>query len=186
MSEHETVIIYDYQEHWKNDFLTVSDILKESLGSNIIDVSHIGSTSIPNMPAKNIIDIQIGVEDFSNIEQLKENLTLLGFQFIEEVKQDHVPFKDFEYFESGYEKRFFKGSYNNIKCNLHIRITNAKNWLFAINFRDFLIEHNDVATAYAQFKQRLSSTNISVKDYCLIKDPMCDLIYLLFSDHLKK
>lgn len=182
----EPVTIYDYQPSWVENFEFVSKAIRKSLGDSIIDINHIGSTSIPNMPAKNIIDIQIGVKDFSNIKLLQENLFPLGFHLIKPIQQDHVPFKDFEYMEEGYEKRFFKGLYHNIQCNVHVRVTHAKNWKFAIDFRNYLIRNHEAAKSYAQFKQRLSSTNISMKDYCLIKDPVCDLIYLLFSGYSEK
>lgn len=180
MKDDQKVIIKKYDPKWIEQYNYVAKIIMEKLGSNIENISHIGSTSIPKMPAKNIIDIQIGVNDFNSIHLFQKELSTIGFNYLDQISQDHVPFKDFDYFEEGYEKRFFKGIYNNISCNIHIRITGSKNWKFALNFRDFLIEDNKVATAYAQIKERISCANLGIKDYCLIKDPICDLIYLLF------
>ncbi|MBT6537860.1 MAG: GrpB family protein [Francisellaceae bacterium] len=180
MGENDKVSIIEYQPSWPNDFEKISNKIKSLLGDNICGIEHIGSTSIPNMPAKDIIDIQLAVKDFSGLDLIDNKLSSVGFELIENFKQDHVPFKEPECFEVGYEKRFFKGYIDDLECNLHVRVLNAENWNYAVDFRDFLIDNENVSIAYAQIKERISSTKVNLRDYCLIKDPVCDLIYLLF------
>jgi len=93
------------------------------------------------------------------------------------IKQDHVPFHDSDYYEKGWDKLFFTGSVQNIFCNVHIRIIDNPNWIFALQFRDYLNQNKQVATAYEQIKLRLVSLGIDIQNYCHIKDPVCDLIY---------
>ena len=180
MSQTIPVEILAYQQDWPTHYETIKSHIQSTLGELILAIEHIGSTAIPEMPAKNIIDIQLGVNDFLQMNLISNKLKPLGFVQIETIKQDHIPFQPHNYFEAGYEKRFFQGKINNIACNLHIREYLAENWNFAIQFRDFLIKNTEAAKAYAQIKTRLAETHTNLRDYCYIKDPVCDLIYLLF------
>ena len=56
--------ILPYKESWPAEFKTFATRLKDALGDDAIAIHHIGSTSVPNLDAKDIIDIQITVKDF--------------------------------------------------------------------------------------------------------------------------
>ena len=162
---------------WEKNFQCIANILFKICGDLIKEIEHIGSTAIIGIKAKDIIDIQCGVNNFSQIKTLTMKLTGLGLSQLEHIKQDHVPFHDFAYFEKGWEKRFFTGLIQNIHCNVHIRILESANWNFAIQFRDYLNKNEKVAIAYEQIKTRLAKSGVNKQDYCYIKDPVCDLIY---------
>lgn len=181
MAKNSPIQLVEYQSDWPKAYIKIADKIVVALGRLIIAVEHVGSTAIPQMPAKDIIDLQVGVKDFSNIELIHTRLAPLGFTFVPQIKQDHVPFKDFDEFEEGYEKRFFKGDIEGRACNLHLRQFGDKNWNFALQFRDFLRNNHKAATAYRQVKERMRDAKLNGQDYCLIKDPVCDLIYILFS-----
>ncbi|WP_419421495.1 GrpB family protein (plasmid) [Legionella sp. D16C41] len=143
-------------------------------------VEHIGSTSIRDAKAKDILDVQLGINTFEDIDKIKSILNKLGFEYIDSIQQDHVPFHEFDYFEAGWEKRFFKGIFQAQFYNIHIRIFNSKNWNFALDFKKYLNKNSNAKYAFIQFKARLANSGVSKEDYCLIKDSIIDLISLQF------
>ena len=166
------------------DWARVFESFKSRLLSklkNIEAVEHIGSTAITSISAKDVIDVQIGVKSLENIADLDGYLTQLGLCQNKDCQQDHVPMKDHDYFEPGWEKRFYSGEFEETMFHVHVRIYDNPNWNFAINFRDKLNQNPDVAIAYEQFKSRLAESGLDRNTYAYIKDPVFDLIYLLVS-----
>lgn len=169
-----------YTPKWEKHFKQLRDALQSTSNNPFLEIAHIGSTSIPGAPAKDIVDIQCAVDSFDKIDAIKLLLEPLGFVYFDSFLQDHVPFHSENYFDPNWEKRFFSGSWNGQKFNIHIRIYNSLNWKFAIQFRDFMIANNEARFAYMQFKERLASTEIDIKSYCAIKDSVIDLLSQLF------
>jgi len=74
--------IVQLQEHdstWKDDFLKEKELLSEILQKNTLSVNHIGSTAIPLIYAKPILDIAVEVDSFDVLDSLSENLQEKGF-----------------------------------------------------------------------------------------------------------
>ena len=170
----------DYDSIWNDKFLLLKNELLISCKELIVDIEHIGSTSIKGMKAKDIVDVQCSIKDFNDVALLKPKLELIGFEYIEDFKQDHVPFKDHTYFSSDWEKRFFKGLYNNQEYNIHIRKVGSLNWQFALKFRDFLSTNAQARYSFMQFKERVAQSEIDLFSYCHIKDSVIDLMSLQF------
>ena len=170
------VEISKYQAHWPLQFNTIRETLFQHIGPFVLE--HIGSTAVPGLPAKPIIDIQLGVQNFADVNGMIVPLKKIGLEFVSQFQRDHVPFKDHEYCEDGWEKRFFRGEIDQTRVNLHIRLLNSANWRFALLFRDYLRSHDSPRIAYGQFKQRLAETPIPVSLYSYAKDPVCDLIFV--------
>ncbi|HAT9135724.1 TPA: GrpB family protein [Legionella pneumophila] len=171
-----------YKNEWKtifNDFRV--EVLHLAKGL-VLDVQHIGSTSIAGVKAKDIIDTQIAIKSFDQMGLLKPILESLGFNCIDTIPQDHVPFHDFDYVEPGWEKRLFKGKYKEQNFNIHIRVYNSLNWKFALNFKNYLSENELARYAFMQFKERLALADVSIEEYCMIKDSVIDLLSLQFRD----
>ena len=174
------VELIPYNSKWKDNFNQLKDLLLSLSNKLILDIAHIGSTSIPSAPAKDIVDIQCAIDSFDKIDQVRSILEPIGFVYIEAFKQDHVPFHSHDYFIPTWEKRFFTGSYLNQSFNIHIRLVNSLNWKFAIQFRDFMIANSNARFAYMQFKERLATSEISKDSYCIVKDSILDLLSLQF------
>lgn len=60
------VTIIPYQPHWPAEFQHIGTDLRRVLGKTAVPIDHIGSTSVPQLPAKDIIDIQITVADLED------------------------------------------------------------------------------------------------------------------------
>ena len=170
-------IISEYQESWPKQYAELKRKIQNRLGP--VKLEHIGSTSVKDLPAKDIIDMQLGVEDFSEVDKFIPSLEKLGFEYVVSITRDHVPFKGGEYVEEGWHKRFFRGRVDGVMVNLHVRILHSKNWCFALRFRDFLRSNEQERVAYEQLKQRLAEVGVATGTYGYIKDPVCDLIYKL-------
>jgi GrpB-like predicted nucleotidyltransferase (UPF0157 family) len=57
------ITIAPYSEQWPSEFATVEGLLREALRGAAVRIDHIGSTSVPGLAAKDVIDVQVGVAD---------------------------------------------------------------------------------------------------------------------------
>jgi len=130
------------------------------------------------MPSKDRIDIQIGVNEVSHEVCELINKTTKDFGFPNAyVSQDHLPPNEFD--EEEWKKIYLQGVTHrwDFRANIHIRKIGAKNYKYALLFRDFLRNQPESAKAYARVKQSLAKyTRLDRDAYCEVKDPVCDLI----------
>lgn len=122
--------------------------LRETLPkSNILDIQHVGSTAIPGIQAKPIIDIQIAVESLNAIKQIAiDALKKLGYVYWYENPDPGRMF-----FVKGMPPFGKKRSHH-----VHIVEPTSKHWQEKILFRDYLRSHPDVAREYENLKIALA------------------------------
>jgi len=168
------ILIEPYSERWPGEFARVEEALHGALGDIAERVDHIGSTSVPGLAAKDIIDVQVSVLD------LADPRLVLAFEKLgasaTDITSDHVPpgdqSKPFEW-----EKRYFRPPPWWRPTHLHVRETGRANTRYALLFRDYLRHSTAAAAAYAQIKVVLSQLHPDDVDaYYAVKDPVCDLI----------
>ncbi len=170
------ITIVPYDEHWPEAFIAVAQPLRRASGELALRIDHIGSTSVPGLAAKDIIDVQVTVEDFSSMPQLVDALSPLGYTQIPEILSDHLP-PLYQGPDSDWEKRYFRPPAHQRRTNLHIRALGRPNQRYPILFRDYLRAHPVASGAYAQIKLNLSQHEPDNIDfYYDIKDPVCDII----------
>jgi GrpB-like predicted nucleotidyltransferase (UPF0157 family) len=139
-------------------------------------VDHIGSTSVPGMTAKDIIDVQVIVRRLPD-EQLEEGLLAAGFTRSpgDHELRDHVP-DSWDGDPSAWDKRVFRPPAGTRPGNVHVRISGRPNERYALLFRDFLTADRGSREAWALFKQRLSRAVNDFNSYGQIKDPASDVL----------
>jgi GrpB-like predicted nucleotidyltransferase (UPF0157 family) len=137
-------------------------------------IDHIGSTSVPGLPAKDLIDIQITAAALD--DQVRAALTALGYTLREDLR-DHLP-PGVVGPDSEWEKWFFIEPPEQRLTNTHVRVQGRANQRYALLFRDYLRAHPLTAAAYAELKRRLAQHLADPKMYPEVKDPAVDLIYL--------
>lgn len=116
--------------------------LREILGGVIADAQHIGSTSIKGICAKPIIDIVVGVHNFSDILGMNEILAENGFIFRgQDIPDQYL---------------YVCGTADTRTHHIHTVIHNSEAWNNYINMRDYLNCHNEDAQAYSQLKEKLA------------------------------
>lgn len=169
--------IVAYKPAWPVEFREIGKRIRDAVGDAALTIHHIGSTSVPGLCAKDIVDVQMGVADFSMA--WKERLAAIGFEYREYLR-DHCP-PGTELTPEQSEKRFFKGKSRAI--NLHIRIPGRFNYRYALLFRDYLRANPPAANAYGEVKKNLARYfPEDIDAYCEIKDPVCDCIMAGASD----
>lgn len=164
------IVIVPPQASWTADFTSLKPgLLRAAPVASYIH--HIGSTAVLGLPAKDVIDIQVTVEDLDQVEDAAFERE--GFQSTSILK-DHCP-PGLELPERDLRKRFYRG--RGRAANIHVREKGCFNQRFALVCRDFLRARPVAAAAYGLIKQRLAERfPVDVDAYYDIKDPVFDII----------
>ena len=168
--------IVPYDERWPGEFAEIAAAVRRAVGELAVRVDHIGSTSVPGLAAKNIIDVQLGVASLEPEELLRAALATAGYTAVEGGASDHRP-PGATGPEADWEKRLYKPPPGHRPTNLHVRVIDRQNWRYALLFRDYLRSHPQSAAAYAELKRCLAEYHAADRRaYTEIKDPVCDII----------
>jgi GrpB-like predicted nucleotidyltransferase (UPF0157 family) len=169
------IIIHDYEPTWPAEFEDIKSSLQEVLGSLALRIDHIGSTSVPGLGAKDVIDIQVTVQALT--PEVKEKLIQAGYEYLPTITQDHIPMgADAD--PKLWSKFLFKQPPGQRRANLHIRIDGYPNQHYALLFRDYLRAHPNSAGSIELIKREIVKRHADDVDaYYDIKDPVYDLIW---------
>jgi GrpB-like predicted nucleotidyltransferase (UPF0157 family) len=166
--------IVPYHPTWPDEFRAIGTGLRQALGDLALRIDHIGSTSVPGLAAKDIIDAQVTVRALA--PAVEAALTSAGYTRVESITHDHVP-PGGEALEDQWAKWFFRPPPAQRRTNLHVRIAGRANQRYPLLFRDYLRAHPAMAEAYAQVKRALAKYHADDIDaYLAVKDPVCDII----------
>lgn len=167
--------IVAYQERWPREFETIGCALRATLGSLALRIDHIGSTSVPELAAKDIIDVQVTVADLADPAP-SAALRAAGYEQRQTVGTDHQPPKG----PSGdgqWSKLFFRERPGERRTHVHVRQVGRANQRYPLVFRDFLRVHPHASEAYLRTKRALAELAGDDRSaYADAKDPVCDLI----------
>ena len=134
--------LVSYQENWQQLFQEEKvQIQAVFVGYDIKDIEHIGSTSIPGIKSKPIIDIAVLVDYTDNHEDYTQKLIELGYEYDEQASSS---------------ERYFYRKYNeSIGYHISISFTNKGGfWKRQILFRDYLINHPQYRDEYQKIKEQ--------------------------------
>jgi GrpB-like predicted nucleotidyltransferase (UPF0157 family) len=169
------VVIVDYDPSWPDQFEQLAAALWRRLDDGVVGIDHIGSTSVPGLAAKDVIDLQVTVADLAHADRLAPAFQALGYRATP-WRQDHQPAGDTSD-PRLWEKRLWQSPPGARRVNAHVRVAGWPNQRYALLFRDYLRAHPDAAAAYARLKRALAERLGDDQDvYTDIKDPACDLI----------
>lgn len=153
------------------------------LATGLDAVFHIGSTAVPGLIAKPIIDMQLGVTSLGAFDP--GTLDAAGFDFAPEIDRDDAPSgypQAPEYWRKQYARRYVDG----IRvAHLHIRQFDLPNFRLALLVRDFLRADLTVAEQYGKFKKRAAAVSKHASEpggsgaYLDLKDPFVALLIKL-------
>ncbi|MBW4719917.1 dephospho-CoA kinase [Saccharothrix obliqua] len=114
-------------------------------------VEHIGSTAVPGLAAKDVLDFQLGVSSLEEADELAEALAAAGFPALG-VGHDTVKYGD----PADWGKRLHAGTDPARRVNLHLRVEGGPGWDWALRFRDWLRVDEAARREYEEVKLRLS------------------------------
>jgi dephospho-CoA kinase len=142
------------------------------------DVEHIGSTSVPELPAKSIIDLQVGVADLEHCDSVDSRLKEACFVNVQEllpeapgVRSDNARGADGS--ETEWAKRLYASVDSRQRVIVHVRRAGAANWRYALLFRDWLRTSPGPRDEYAAVKTSLAAAHgkdAHFDDYARAKD----------------
>ncbi len=169
------ITIMPYNPQWPVEFRQLGAPLREMLGDLALRIDHIGSTAVPGLAAKDVIDIQVTVKEL-NASELVPMLTAVGYRHWEEITGDHQP-PGSDDPPQEWQKLFFNTPPGQRRVNLHIRQEGRANQHYALLFRDYLRVDSQVRGAYEQIKLALARLlPEDIEAYYDVKDPTCDII----------
>lgn len=137
------VIVKEYNQRWAKDFKDEAKRIKAIFGGEMVEIYHFGSTSVPGIKAKPIIDIMPLVKDIEIIDLFNHEMIGLGYEPFGEYG-----IKERRYFRKGRDKRTH-----------HVHIFQFDNYEEIdrhIAVRDFLREHPKEAVQYGDLKENLA------------------------------
>ena len=169
------IIISKYNPKWAEEFESIKSSLQEILGDLALRIDHIGSTSVPGLGAKDIIDLQITVKELD--DRIRQRLIDAGYKYWGTLAHDHVPEGENTSPER-WEKVFFNQPEGQRPANIHVRIEGNPNQLYPLLFRDYLRAHPNTAKSIEIIKREIARRHANdLEAYYDIKDPVYDLIW---------
>ena len=154
--------IVPYNADWPQVFLAERDRIAAVMGALALRIDHNGSTSVPGLDAKPIVDIQVSVQRLQPIEAYAPQLAQLEYV--------HVPHPDDAFCPFFHRPAAWPHTYH-----VHVVQTGGDEERRTLAFRDYLRDHGEVAREYADLKRRLASeynaTELSSQQYADAKTP---------------
>jgi GrpB-like predicted nucleotidyltransferase (UPF0157 family) len=166
----ERIVIVPYDPRWPADYASIATALCPHAPEGAV-LHHIGSTAVPGLAAKDVIDLQLTVTALGDVDAQ----ALAGLGFVErEGLSDHPP-PGRVLAPDDLAKRFFRGTRR--RANLHVRVAGRFNQRYPLLCRDYLRSHPVTAAAYETIKRQLAGWFPEDMDaYYDVKDPLFDVI----------
>ena len=146
---HEEVALVPYDPRWPSLFEDERERLVRLFPTQFLDIQHFGSTAIPGMPAKPIIDLLAGVESMPVADSLVEPLLSSNYTTSAEFNATLI------------DRRWFMRWANGRRTHhLHVVVFGETEWRRRLRFRDVLRSNAELAHRYALLKEELATQHI--------------------------
>jgi GrpB-like predicted nucleotidyltransferase (UPF0157 family) len=151
-----SIVVFDYDANWPILFEQESTRIQQALGSFALAVEHVGSTAVPGLSSKPIIDLMVGVPSLEQAtERSIEPIRSLGYNYMPEYAS-WLPGELF----------FRKGPPGPWTHHVHLMEPSCPRWEALLVFRDYLRAHSEAAQAYANLKRALAASSVDdIKAY---------------------
>jgi len=166
--------------NWPDQARRILARLKTACGHRALRVDHIGSTAVPDLDAKDVIDIQITVESLAVADELTEPLLSAGYPRIERITEDvaktdarsAVGRYDHSDDPALWHKRIHASADPGRPTNVHIRVDGWPNQQFALLFVDWLAANPGVRADYLAVKRKAEQGAAGeTASYVAVKEP---------------
>jgi GrpB-like predicted nucleotidyltransferase (UPF0157 family) len=170
------VVVTSYQPRWVDEFTQVARHIRDLVGRAAMRIDHIGSTAVPGLGGKDVIDIQITVSDLDEADGLTNPLRAAGFR--QGATFEYDVFHKKPETDPELRKLFMREPEGERRTHLHIRELGRFNQRYALLFRDYLRSSENVRAEYELLKRRASALfPESIDGYLFLKEPVLHIIY---------
>lgn len=160
---------------WPSEYARLAARVRFACGDAVRTLDHIGSTSVPGLPAKDVLDIQLGVDSLERSDELVGALRGAGFVRWPSITRD-TP-KASQPDPEAWRKRLYINADPGRPANLHVRVVDSPGWRYALMFRDWLCANASARDEYLAAKRALAAAHATDQDtsaYAQAKEPWFD------------
>jgi GrpB-like predicted nucleotidyltransferase (UPF0157 family) len=147
------IVIADYDPRWPRRFEEECALILRTCGRDaLVRIEHVGSTSVPGLAAKPIIDVMPGLRSLDAARPLIPLLAAIGYEYVPEFEHDTasgtgMPFRRYFRKDEGGERAF----------QMHMVEVGSEFWVDHLMFRDYLRAHPHAAAEYARLKREIAA-----------------------------
>jgi dephospho-CoA kinase len=167
---------------WADQAARIVARLKTACGASALRVDHIGSTAVPGLDAKDVIDIQVTVESLAAADELADQLLHAGYPRIDHISTDVVKPNarstvgryDHNDDPALWHKRIHGSADPGRPTNVHLRVDGWPDQQFALLFTDWLTANSDVREEYLAVKRKAeqaAAPDGDIERYLAVKEP---------------
>ena len=146
-----------HSENWARMFEEEAAVLRRIFGENVVTFEHFGSTAVPGLPAKPVIDMMCIVQSIEQIDACNEEMAALGYDVAGEWG---IP-----------GRRLFRKCGDNRTHHIHAYEVGSLQISRHLVVRDYLRAHPEEVERYGQLKETLAQRWDDTRDYSLAKKP---------------
>jgi dephospho-CoA kinase len=172
--------LHDPDPTWPDQAQRLAARVGLAAGEHGLRVDHIGSTAIPDLPAKDVIDLQLTVSTLDDADAVAGRLTEVGFVRRPDITEDQAHGDPVNW-----RKRYHSSADPGRVVNLHVRTPDSGGWRFALLFRDWLRADPEIRAEYGAVKQDLAkrfATDENAHRYADAKEPWFNSVYPRMTD----
>jgi len=141
--------IVDYDPRWPQRFALESARLRSVLAEPLLEIEHHGSTAVPGLAAKPVIDMLVAVESMARAERYAAVLVEYGYEAVDPRYREIWPERLVLIRREGGRRT----------CHVHMMLRGHPMWERLLVFRDHLRAHHEVAVEYAELKRSLANAH---------------------------
>ena len=135
------IVVVPYDENWKQCFEKIAEEVSMALGELALSIEHVGSTSVPGLAAKPIIDIDVVIEDESKLHAVINALAKIGYNH---EGNFGIP---------GREAFGYEGKTHLMEHHLYVCPKDSPELRRHLSFRDYLRKHPEAVQEYSRIKE---------------------------------
>lgn len=160
------VIVVPYDPQWRQNFEAIRDEIAAALGHLALDIEHVGSTSVPGLSAKPIIDLDVVIRDYSVFPDVLQALVRIGYEHEGDLG---IPQR---------EAFRYEGKPQLQQHHLYVCPESSRELYRHVTFRDYLRTHPEAVEAYSRAKETAARQYPdSIDGYIRCKGSCIEAIY---------
>jgi dephospho-CoA kinase len=168
------LVLHPHDPSWAAQAHRLLERLRLAFGDLAVTADHVGSTAIPGLVAKDVIDLQVGVPSLEAVDDAAVLGRLSGTGF---PRPADAPRADNAKDGGAWPKRFHSGADPGRHVHVHVRVVGSPGWRWALLFRDWMRADEVACREYAAEKTRLAAAGMGVGEYADAKEPWFDGVH---------